>query len=541
MNFSTNKELYKEGTTHLSGVEEVILRNIEACKKLVDITRTSLGPNGMNKMVINHLEKLFVTHDAATIMQELDVIHPAAKLIVMAAQAQQREIGDGTNFVVVLAGELLIQAENLIRMGLHTSDIIEGYTKAGQKALEVLESLVVKTVDDVRNVDQVTEALKSVVSSKLYGYEQHITPLVSKACIQVCPKNPKNFSVDNVRVAKIEGSNVGDTSLMKGFVLVRDVSGSIRHVRDAKIAVFGCSVDSATPETKGTVLIQNAEDLMSYNKSEEVMMEQAIKSIADAGINVIVTGGTFGELALHFIERYKMMAIKVTSKFELRRLCKAVNATTLVRLGAPTAEEIGHCDYVGIDEIGGTKICVFRQETTSHIATIIVRGSTSNIMDDVERVIDDAVNIYKALIRDNRLLAGAGACEIELARKLTALAEETPGMEQYAIRRFAASLDVFPRVLAESSGLPATEVVSSLHSAHTAGKSTMGVDVDAITGSEALKDAVTAGIFDSYISKYWGIKLATNAAVTVLSVDQIIMAKPAGGPKPRDGGARDDD
>lgn len=541
MNFGGNKELYKEGTTHLSGVEEVILRNIEACKKLTDITRTSLGPNGMNKMVINHLEKLNVTHDAATIMQELEVIHPAAKMIVMAALAQQREIGDGTNFVVVLAGELLTQAENLIRMGLHPSDIIEGYTQAGKKALESLESLVVKSLVDVRDVSQVTEALKSVVSSKLYGYEQLITPLVSKACVQVCPKNQKNFSVDNVRVAKIEGGNIADTTSMKGFVLVRDVSSSVRHVRNAKVAVFGCAVDTATPETKGTVLIQNADDLTSYNKSEENMMEQAIKSIAEAGINVIVTGGTFGELALHFIERYKMMAIKVTSKFDLRRLCKAINATTMVRLGAPTAEEIGHCDYVGVDEIGGSKICVFRQEAGSHIATIIVRGSTSNIMDDVERVIDDGVNIYKALTRDNRLLAGAGACEIELARKLTALAEETPGLEQYAIRRFATSFEVFPRVLAESSGLAASEVVSSLHSAHTAGKVNMGVDVDAISGSQAVRDAVAAGIFDSYLSKFWGIKLATDAAVTVLSVDQIIMAKPAGGPKPREAGARDDD
>lgn len=541
MNFGGNKELYKEGTTHLSGIEEVILRDIDACKKLTDITRTSFGPNGMNKMVINHLEKLSVTHDAATIMQELDVIHPAAKMVVMAAQAQQREIGDGTNSVVVLAGELLTLAENLIRMGLHPSDIIEGYTKASKKALEILEGLVVKSVEDIRNVDQVTAALKPVVSSKLYGYEQMLAPLVSKACIQVCPKNPKNFSVDNVRVAKIEGSNISETSLMKGFVLARDVSGSVRHVRNAKVAVFGCAVDTATPETKGTVLLQNAEDIMSYNKSEEKLMEQAIKSIADAGVNVIVTGGTFGELAMHFIERYKMLALKLTSKFDLRRLCKAINATTLVRLGAPTAEEIGHCDYVGVDEIGGTKVCVFRQESGSQIATIIVRGSTSNLMDDVERVIDDGVNIYKALTRDNRLLAGAGACEIELARKLTALAEETPGLEQYAIRRYASSFEVFPRVLAESSGLTSTEVVASLHSAHTAGKVTMGVDVDAVTGAQATKDAVAAGIFDSYLSKYWSIKLATDAAVTVLSVDQIIMAKPAGGPKPRDAGARDDD
>eukprot|EP01027_Heterolobosea_sp_BB2_P020693 GEZU01029560.1.p1 GENE.GEZU01029560.1~~GEZU01029560.1.p1 ORF type:complete len:506 (-),score=198.49 GEZU01029560.1:105-1544(-) len=476
-------------------------------------------------------------------MKELEVVHPAAKMVVMAAEAQEKEIGDGTNLVVVFAGEILSQAENLLRMGLHTSDIIAGYTKAGEKALHILEELVIKKVEDVRNEEQVTRAIKSAISAKQYGYEDLITPIVARACIQVCPKNPKNFNVDNVRVTKIDGGHVNDTTIMKGFVLgPRDASGSVKHARDAKVAVFGCSVDIATTETKSTVVIKNADDLLNYNKSEEKSIEASIKAIAEAGVKVIVTGGSFGELAMHFIERHGMMAVKVPSKFDLRRVCQAVKASPLVRLGVPTAEEMGHCDYVGVDEIGDTKVVVFRQENdpSSKVSTIIVRGSTSNIMDDVERCIDDGVNVYKALCRDPRLLPGAGATEIELAKRLTAIAEETPGLDQYAIRKYASSFEVVPRTLAESSGLVPADVISGLYAAHAQGKTNIGVDVTASTGAEAATlDADAKGIYDSFITKYWAIRLATDAAVSVLSVDQIIMAKQAGGPKPRAPGPAD--
>lgn len=533
MNFKRNRidELLKDGTKHIQGVDDAVLRNLEAVGSLADITRTSMGPNGMNKMVLNHLGKLFVTHDSATIMKELEVIHPAAKIVVLASEAQEQEVGDGTNLVLSLAGEYLRQAEQLLRMGLHTSDIITGYSVAGQKALEILSELSVEQVTDLRNKESVARAMKASISSKLFGYEDLLANLIAQACISVCPKNPLNFIVDNIRVAKIPGGTLDDAFILHGFALTRDTHGSVKHVKDAKVAVYGCSIDIASTETKSTVLIKNADDLLNYNVSEEKAIEAEIKAIHDAGINVVVSQGGFGEMAVHFFERYGIMTVKCPSKFEVRRLCKAIGATALVNVRAPIAEEVGLCSAVDVKEIGDTKVVLFQQvadEDHAGIATIVVRGATKNVMDEVERAIDDGVNVYKNLTKDNRLVAGAGAMEVELSRKLTTIADSTPGLEQYAIRKYAESFLVVPKTLAESSGFSATDAVSNLNAAHQEGKVNFGVDIESVEGC----DAVESGILDIFATKYWAIKLSTEAALTVLSVDQIIMARPAGGPKP---------
>jgi T-complex protein 1 subunit theta len=542
MNFRRNRidELLKEGTKHIQGVEDAVLRNLEAVSSLSDIARTSMGPNGMNKMVVNHLGKLFVTHDTATITKELEVIHPAAKIIVMAAEAQEQEAGDGTNLILSLAGELMRQAETLLRMGLHTSDIIAGYSKAGEKALQILNDLAVEKVTDLRNKDAVARAMRSAVSSKMFGYEDLLSNLIAEACISVCPKNPKSFNVDNVRVAKIPGGSLDDTFILNGFSLTRDTHGTIKHVKDAKIAVYGCSIDIASTETKSTVLIKNAEDLLNYNVSEEKAIEAEIKAIHEAGVNVVVSQGGFGEMASHFLERYGIMFIKCPSKFEIRRLCKAVGATALVSVRAPTPEELGRCKTVDVREIGDTKLVIFEQheeEDFAGITTIVVRGATKNVLDEAERAVDDGVNVFKNLTKDNRLVAGAGAMEVELYRRLLTVANETPGLEQYSIRKFAESFLIIPKTLAESAGFSPTDAVANLNAAHQEGKHNFGIDIDSVEGM----DSVEHNILDVFATKYWAIKLVTDAALTVLSVDQIIMARPAGGPKPRQQGGDWDD
>eukprot|EP01026_Neomeris_dumetosa_P015515 TRINITY_DN1593_c0_g1_i4.p1 TRINITY_DN1593_c0_g1~~TRINITY_DN1593_c0_g1_i4.p1 ORF type:complete len:397 (-),score=69.15 TRINITY_DN1593_c0_g1_i4:88-1230(-) len=367
--------MLKEGYKHLSGVEEAVLKNIDACKELAQVTRTSLGPNGLNKLLINHLDKVFVTNDASTIVTELEVIHPAAKLIVMAARSQELEVGDGTNLVISFAGELLSNAEGLIRDGLHTAEVAEGYEKACKKALEILEGLVIpKSEDlDVRNQEAVCKALKGCVSSKLNGEEDILCPLVVEACIDVCPKNPINFSVDNVRMCKIVGGGLADSQVVRGMVFKRDSEGSIKEVSNAKVAVFAQEVDTVSTETKGTVLIQSAEELTQYSRSEEDRMEQYIKGIADAGVKVIAAGGKIGEMAMHFIEKYEIMAIRIPSKFELRRFCKATGAAAQVKIGTPSQDEIGFAKSLRVSEIGGTHVVILQQEGSS-ISTIRKRG-----------------------------------------------------------------------------------------------------------------------------------------------------------------------
>lgn len=312
----------------------------------------------MNKMVINHLEKLFVTSDSATILKELEVQHPAARLLVLASKMQEEEMGDGTNLVVILAGELLVKAEELLHTGVHCSEIISGYNKAAEVALKALEEQVALTVDDMRDATQVGHVLRSVIAAKQYGLEDFVAPMIAKACVSVMPDDTSKFNIDNVRVAKILGGVSGATDIVRGMVLLREPLGTVRRVSGARIAVYGCPIDSTATETKGTVLIKSADELMNYTKSEEAQMEATIKAIADAGVNVVVCGQTIGEIAMHFLNRYNILALKTPSKFELRRICRTVGATSLVRLEPPQLSELGSCQEVVIREIGSTKCTV---------------------------------------------------------------------------------------------------------------------------------------------------------------------------------------
>lgn len=423
-------------------------------------------------------------------------------------------------------------AEDLLRMGLHTSNIIDGYKKAGAKACELLQrdDFVAHRVTDVKDVEEVTRCISSAIMSKQRSYYKPITQLIAHACISVLPANPEQFNVDNVRVAKILGLGVTDSSIVSGFVIPRNAEGSVRHVRNAVVALYNGGVDLPKTETSGTVLIDKAEELLNYSKTEETLMEKAVKELVDAGVNVVVSGSAVGDLAMHFLERYHIMVVKVLSKFDARRLCAAIGATPLLQLGSGVdKKKLGHCDVVSVEEIGSTKCLVFRQERedVSKLSTIVVRGSTQNILDDVERAIDDGVNVYKQLCIDGRLVAGAGAAELQLCAELEKYGAEQPGLDQYAVKKYAQALEVIPRTLAENAGLDAMKVVTSLHAMHAQGKPFAGVNID---GPEPI-DAKEAGVLDHMVIKKRGIEFATNAVTTILSVDQIIMQKEAGGPK----------
>jgi len=436
-------------------------------------------------------------------------------------------VGDGTNFVVVLAGELLVLAEDLLKNGLHLSEVISGYTTAAEKALEVLDKFVCysPTPDVFSDATKLASCLKHVVAAKQWGNEDLIASKTAEACVLAMPDNMRSFNVDNVRIAKIVGQTVASTTVVKGLCLTRSTVGTIQEVFDAKIAVYGVPLDSATTETKGTVLLKNAEELKAYNDSEEDALEKTIKAIADSGAKLVVCGQSIGELALHFVEKYGMMCLKVPSKFELRRLCRSTGANNLVRLEPPAETDLGFCKHVHVKEIGSTMCTIFdHEETDSKTATIIIRGSTMNIMDDVERAIDDAVNTVKSMVNDARFLPGAGAAELLIADELQQYAEAQPGLDQYAINKFGLAMEVVPRTLAENAGLDATNIVAAMYAAHKAGNSKVGINVTDGKTEET-------GVLDLLATKKEAIRLATDAAVTVLRVDQIIMSKPAGGPK----------
>lgn len=333
------------------------------------------------------------------------------------------------------------------------------------------------------------------------------------------------------------GGALEQSKVVKGMVFAREPSGTVKKAQKAKVAVFSCPIDISQTETKGTVLLHNAKEMLDFTKGEENQIETIVKELHDSGLRVVVAGSTVGELAMHYLNRYNILVIKVLSKFELRRLCRVVGATPLARLGAPMPDEMGSIDVVETLEIGGDRVTVFRQENEqTRTATIVLRGATQNHLDDVERAIDDGVNVVKAITRDARLVPGAGATEMQLIERITSLADKTPGLSQYSIRKYGEAFEVIPRTLAESAGLDATEVLSRLYTAHAAQKGhkddewTVGVDIENDDGMGTL-DAKDEGILDLWVSKSWAIKLATEAARTVLSVDQIIVARQAGGPK----------
>jgi len=486
----------------------------------------------MNKMIINHLDKLFVTSDSATIIKEMEVQHPAAKMVVMASDMQEKEIGDGSNFVICLAGSLLTEAAELIKMGLHPSEILHGYEIASQKSMEYLKDMGVWKVNKKdMTLETLRQAIKTVVASKLLGFEDALAPLIAKACLTVLPTNPYNFNVDNVRVQKILGGSIHDSEVIKGVVIPQGVIGSLKEVKNAKIAIYTCSIAPAETETKGTVLIHNAKELMNYNVSEEKELEKTIKAIKDSGVDVIVTGGTVDDMAKHFLVKFGIMCLKLTSKFELRRLCRAVKARPIVTLGPCMPEHQGFCSRVHVREVGSRTVTVFTQEEKdeSTVATILLRASTHNVLNDVERAIDDGVNLVKAMGKQMpcEFVPGGGATEIALAAKLQQFGSKSSGLDQYAIKHFGKALEVVPTVLAENAGYDAMEILSQLYAAHAKGQSTTGVDIK----SKGVCDMKEKGVLDLMLTKQQAIKLASDAVITILRVDQIIVAKPAGGPK----------
>jgi len=609
--------MMKKGTRYMDGKEEVVYDSIATIKDLGTTVKTAYGPYGMNKIVQNHIEKLFLTSDAATMIRELDIKHPAAKMVVMAAHQQEEEAGDGTNGVVILCSAILSEAEYLLRMGLSVPEVVSGLKTALSYAQEQLESLTIHSVDleKLRDVEAVAIAIRASLMSKQYGNEDFLSKLVAKACVASLPKDTIRFNVDDIRVCKILGSTMENSRIIPGMVFKRFVDSEVKNVKNAKIAMFNCPLDNLQTETKGTVLLKSAEELKDFTKGEENMLKNSIEAIQKSGAQVLVCGGKISDLGLDYANQNGLMVVRLTSKWDMRRLAKSIGATVLPRLSPPTPDEMGFCEDVKVEEIGDTRIVSF-QRATSRLCTIVLRSGTNNVLDDLERSVDDAVNNFKLLTKDKRLVPGAGAVEVELSKRLSEKAEQCPGMDQYGINCLSKAYESIPRQLADNSGNDPSKAISKLLAAHSAlevtcerghSNHTYGLDdgkfelpevgltperkmtraqieemvvnmklAAAQLGSAEMKraadnfaksykkcrpkeligeciginvdngelmDASEAQIYDHILIKDWQVRLAVSTAITILRVNQIIMAKAAGGPKApsQRGGHWDDD
>ena len=289
----------------------------------------------------------------------------------------------------------------------------------------------------MRSQSELSKALRTVIASKQNGTEDLLAGMVAEAVLVTLPKNPANFNVDNIRIVKIMGGSIDQSRVIRGMVFARQPDGTVKKASKAKVGVFSCPIDISQTETKGTVLLKNAKEMLDFTKGEENQLEGIIKELYDSGLRVVVAGATVGELALHYLNRFGIFIIKILSKFELRRLCRVVGATPLARLGAPMPDEMGTVDVVETVEIGGDRVTVFRQESeTTRTATLVLRGATQNHLDDVERAVDDGISVFKAITRDPRLVPGAGATEMQLIERITAFGERTAGLMQYSIKAY---------------------------------------------------------------------------------------------------------
>ena len=548
--------MLKDGHEHFAdddGAGAVVARSIVAACELSRMLTSSLGPQGRKKLVVNHLGKIIVTSDCASILKEIEVEHPAAKFLELAVQQQEKECGDGTNLTLTFAGQLLTSTLDLMKnMGWkHKTDIMEGYYLASTKLLNDLlvsekdgenGGCVVSTLPHPASSPEALEELKEkvlkpVLGSKQFGSEDILSDLIVEACkIVLSDKDTsKVLQPSSIRTVKILGGNVNQSACVQGFVAQRGVETTrTASEKNAKIVVYASGVEASSTEAKGTVLMKTAEDLKNYNRTEEKKMEEIIQGIAQSGVKVIVTGGTISDMALHFIEKYELIALKLSSKWELRRLCQATGATALVRLGAPTAEEMGTATTTQ-RIVGGRTVTVFENDVDgkSKIATLVLRASTSSVLNDLDRAIEDGVHAVQMACKDGRIVYGGGACEMECAVRLDQLADQHPGLEQYAIRAFAKSLECVGQTLAENAGWDAIQVLSDMRAAHANGNNDVGVDLENRPGSTSMKKTSSAeqGIYDLMHVKRSALKLAIEAASTILKVDQIIMSKRAGGPK----------
>ena len=378
-------------------------------------------------------------------------------------------------------------------------------------------------------MEGVGKAIATTFGAKQPGMEGFFGPLVAGACLQLLAPGSSSFNVDNVRVAKIQGGSNMDSIVINGLVLPRPTKGSVKKMDNAKIIAFSCEVEPAATETKGTVLLETADQLMNYNTSEEQAMEDLVKTFTDCGANVVIANAKISEMAVHFFDRAGMMVIMIPSKFEMRRVCNSTGCSVMTKLQAAKPEELGSCSHIAVEEIGDRRAIVFRHDDVqSKIATIVLRGATSNGLDDLQRAVDNSVNAVKVLLGNNALCAGGGAAEIECAKQLTEFGETQSGMEQYAVGKFAECLEIIPHTLAENAGYDTTEIIAQLYAAHNKeGGECIGIDIE----EEGVCDMKERYVLDSLAVKANAVKLAADVAITVLRVDQIIMAKPAGGPK----------
>eukprot|EP00915_Cephaloidophora_sp_WS-2016_P006147 GHVH01008104.1.p1 GENE.GHVH01008104.1~~GHVH01008104.1.p1 ORF type:complete len:564 (+),score=99.66 GHVH01008104.1:123-1814(+) len=531
--------LMKDGG-RIFGGNDAKLKNVDAARQLTDVLKSSMGPHSAQKMIVNHISKVYVTSDASTIVEQMEVQHPAVKTIIHAAQSQAEAFGDQTSFLMCLSGELLIQAGALMEKGVHCVDIIRGFEMAKCHCDEVFPSLCVwePSEVDLKTADTLSKIAFTAISSKAPDYADLLSQCVGEAAQLTIGSNTiQSFRASNVRTLKVPGGAMTDCSVVHGLMIARGVTSQCREVvgtaeSPLKCVVLNCDLAHLSTDTAGHVLITDADKMASFNKEEDTELKTWVTATKDKGVQAVIVGGHISDTAQHFIDELNLLTIRVSSKFELMRLCKTLRAPALSKLVVPQEDDLGVALSIKQTELGSTQ-CTTIEAVDSGVSTVVLRGSSQAALDEVERAIDDGLGVIEAAMKDAKFVVGGGASDMALSLSVSEFAGKQKGLEQYSSKAFAEALKLVPSVLIENSGLPKTSTLASLAKAHKSGKSTSGINMDIPSVSSMFEPNrnYTENHLLHLQSKKWAIAFAVDSACTILNVDQIIMSKPSGGPK----------
>lgn len=521
--------ILKEGTTQTHG-REALGNNIAAAKAVANAVRSTLGPLGMDKMLVSGIGDIVITNDGATIVDEMDIEHPAAKMMVEIAKTQDQEAGDGTTTAVVLAAELLSRAEGLVNDDIHPTVIASGYRLAADRAAKLLETLAC----EVRPDDGPMLHLIAMTAMTGKGAEvamDRFAAMVVRAIGMVVDEDG-TVDPENARVEKKVGGSVDDSVLVEGVVLTKErVHPAMpKRVENAKVLLLNTPIEFKKPESKATIKISAADQQQAFLDADMRLSREMAEKVLATGANVIFSQKGIDDLAQHHLAKAGVLAVRRLKTSDLKRIARATGARILTTLDDIRPEDLGCAGLVEERLMAADEVIVIERCQNPRAVTILLHGGTEHVVDELERAIHDAIRVVGIVVEDRRYVVGGGALEIELARSLRDYATTIGGREQLAVEAFADALESIPRTIAENAGLDQIDALVALRAAHDAGMSTAGVDVR--TGDAV--DMAAVGVVEPLRVKTQAISSATEAAVMILRIDDVIAASksemPEGGP-----------
>ncbi len=527
--------ILKEGSERMRG-RDAQSANINAAKAVASAVRTTLGPKGMDKMLVDSLGDVVITNDGVTILKEMDIDSPAAKMMVEVAKTVDEEAGDGTTSSVVLSGELLKKAEELLEQELHPSIITIGYRLAEKRSKEVLDEMAMSV--DTGNDDFLKKVAKTAITGKFAETSRDFLAEIAVKAVKLITETghggKKKVDVDNVSVEKKTGGRVGETLLVQGIALDKEVvhHGMPRRVEGAKIALINASLEVKKTETSAELRITSSDQLKAFLDEEEREMREMAMRIRDSGASVVICQKGIDDVVQHYLAKAGIMAVRRAKKSDMEKLAKATGGKVVTNLEELTGADLGRADLVEERKVGGDKMVFIEGCKNPHAVSIVIRGGTENIVDEVERALHDMLMVVGSIIEDGKAVAGGGAVETELALRLREYSASLKGREQLAAEKFAEAMEIIPRSLAENSGLDPIDMLVALKAAHERGEKSAGLDVY----SGKIVDMWEQGVIEPLRTKRQVVESATEAAVMILRIDDVIMSKRESMPPPGAGG-----